>query len=307
MDLPPPNPTACTCPAGNNCRWRLQPPQLSWGLIAAPLSPPQPSPGPHCSSWHPGGAPPLRFSEAAARIQLWGWGHARSPSPGAACGGGGGGDDHGSQCAGGCRPCPQMSPRPQGAAELNAARAAAPASPRAGLAWAAALLGRGENRGGNTAVGTRTCHTYAPSFAPKPCCPPPPSTGAISRTCARQLHAMPPPAAHPSCPHASGGPPTRGCAAPRAQLGDEVALEVLPPAPGTPQQFGGDPTAIGSPPHRPPTPSKKKKKKSETRAGWVFHSLFRILFYLLQTYNSLNIDCKTPFAKICYGKECSLA
>lgn len=143
VDLPPPNPTACTCPAGNNCCWRLQPPQLSWGLIAAPLSPPQPSPGPHRSSWHPGGAPPLRFSEAAARIQLWGWGHARSPSPGAPCGGGGGGDDHGSQCAGGCRPCPQMSPRPQGAAELNAARAAAPASPRAGLAWAAALLGGG--------------------------------------------------------------------------------------------------------------------------------------------------------------------
>lgn len=143
VDLPPPNPTACTCPAGNNCCWRLQPPQLSLGLTAAPLSPPQPSPGPHRSSWHPGGAPPLRFSEAAARLQLWGWGHARSPSPGAACGGGGGGDDHGSQCAGGCRPCPQMSPRPQGAAELNAARAAAPASPCAGLAWAAALLGGG--------------------------------------------------------------------------------------------------------------------------------------------------------------------
>lgn len=36
------------------------------------------------------------------------------------------------------------------------------------------------------------------------------------------------------------------------------------------------------------------------------HSRFRIL-YLLQTYNFLNIDCKTPFAKVCYCKECTPA
>lgn len=44
-------------------------------------------------------------------------------------------------CAGGSRSCPQMSPCPQGAAELNAARAAAPASPHAGQTRATSLLG----------------------------------------------------------------------------------------------------------------------------------------------------------------------
>lgn len=53
---------------------------------------------------------------------------------GAAAGGSG-------SCAGGSRSCPQMSPCPQGAAELNAARAAAPASPHAGQTRAASLLG----------------------------------------------------------------------------------------------------------------------------------------------------------------------
>lgn len=154
-DLPPRRECRLHLPPSSNCRRRLclpGPPQLS------PLLPPQPPSsfqGGAGAAAHRGmqgtcgmgalgtlSAAPRGARDAAGRGSVFpplppspGTGSSQAPAAALAawlrCGGG--------SCAGSSRSCPQMSPCPQGAAELNAVRAAAPASPHAGSERAASL------------------------------------------------------------------------------------------------------------------------------------------------------------------------
>lgn len=94
-------------------------------------------------------------------------------------------------------------------------------------------------------------------------------------------------------PSGQGGGPHVPCLCPR-HLHDILHVPVMPQGDHpTPRHNSGTSSTLQGPPRHP-------QGASRARAG--FHSLFRIL-YLLQTYNSLNIDCKTPFAKICYVRS----
>lgn len=172
-----------------------QAPVPAWAPPAVPTAPPtapQLLPGggwSSCPPWHAGDVRDGGPGDAAScsprgEGRCWegirlppptpslGTGSSQAPAAALAawlrCGGG--------SCAGSSRSCPQMSPCPQGAAELNAARAAAPASPHAGSERAASLpAGKGGcGGGGGTALPTACLeraarHAHGGEHATPPC------------------------------------------------------------------------------------------------------------------------------------------
>lgn len=151
---------------------------------------------------------------------------------------------------------------------------------------------------------THTLHTRSRAMARTPHTHPhtPYTVHTPVRTATRRAYAMPnllPPhragTSHPRLPRVRRSPQDKvGTPIPHLCPQDILNVPVMPRSDQpTPHRNGGTSSTLLGPPWHP-------QGASRARAG--FHSLFRIL-YLLQTYNSLNIDCKTPFAKICYVRS----